>query len=71
MNELKQYNSFFNEIIHTINSARYEAYKSLNKHHIGLNFEIGKLIVRNQEDNNWEYLLLTNFQKISTNKLMV
>jgi predicted nuclease of restriction endonuclease-like (RecB) superfamily len=53
MSELKQYNSFFNKIIQTINSARYEAYKSLNKHHIGLNFEIGKLIVKNQKVNNW------------------
>lgn len=53
MSDLKQYNNFFNEIIQTINSARYEAYKSINKHHIGLNFEIGKLIVKNQEVNNW------------------
>lgn len=53
MNGLGQYNSFFNEIIQTISSARYEAYKSLNKHHIGLNFEIGKLIVKNQEANDW------------------
>ena len=53
MNDLKLYNNFFNEIIQTINSARYEAYKSLNKHHIGLNFEIGKLIVKNQEVNDW------------------
>lgn len=53
MSDLKQYDNFFNQIIHTINSAKYEAYKSLNKHHIGLNFEIGKLIVKNQESNNW------------------
>jgi len=53
MSELKHYDNFFNEIILTINSARYEAYKSLNKHHIGLNFEIGKLIVKNQDINNW------------------
>lgn len=53
MSDLKQYNSFFNEIVQTINSARYEAYKSLNKHHIELNFEIGKLIVKNQDTNNW------------------
>ena len=33
--------------------ARYNAYKSLNKHHIGLNFEVGKLIVKNQEINDW------------------
>ena len=53
MNDLKQYNNLFNEIIQTINSARYEAYKSLNRHHIGLNFEIGNLIVKNQDANNW------------------
>ena len=53
MNDLKLYDNFFNEIIQTISSARYEAYKSLNKHHTGLNFEIGKLIVKNQEVNNW------------------
>lgn len=53
MSNLQSYKSFFNEIVQTINSARYEAYKSLNKHHIGLNFEIGKLIVKNQSTNNW------------------
>ena len=53
MSELQSYNIFFNEIVQTINSARYEAYKSLNRHHIGLNFEIGKLIVKNQSTNNW------------------
>ena len=53
MSNLIQYNNFFNEIIQTINSARYNAYKSLNKHHIGLNFEVGKLIVKNQEINDW------------------
>lgn len=53
MSNLKQYDNFFDEVIQTINSVRYEAYKSLNKHHIGLNFEIGKLIVKNQDTNNW------------------
>lgn len=53
MNDLEQYNYFFSEVIQTINSARYQAFKSLNRHHIGLNFEIGKLIVKNQEVNNW------------------
>ena len=63
MNDLKQYSSFFNEIIQTINSARYEAYKSLNKHHIGLNFEIGKLIVKNQEVNNWGKSIVDTLSK--------
>jgi predicted nuclease of restriction endonuclease-like (RecB) superfamily len=63
MNDLKQYDSFFNEIIQAINSARYEAYKSLNKHHIGLNFEIGKLIVKNQEVNNWGKSIVDTLSK--------
>jgi|SRR5690554_377012 len=63
MNDLKQYSSFFKEIIQTINSARYEAYKSVNKHHIGLNFEIGKLIVKNQETNNWGKSIVDTLSK--------
>ena len=63
MSELKQYNNFFNEVIQTINSARYEAYKSLNKYHIGLNFEIGKLIVKNQEVNNWGKSIVDTLSK--------
>ena len=50
MSDLKQYNNFFEEIVKTINSARYEAYKSLNKHHIGLNFEIGKGRVKKKKE---------------------
>ena len=53
MSELTAYNEFFRAVIDTINSAKYEAYKSLNKYHIGQNFELGKLIVKNQEKNNW------------------
>lgn len=53
MSELTAYNDFFKAVIDTINSAKYNAYKSLNKYHIGQNFELGKLIVKNQEKNNW------------------
>lgn len=63
MNDLKPYNNFFSEIIQTINSARYDAYKSLNKHHIGLNFEIGKLIVKNQKANNWGKSIVETLSK--------
>ena len=63
MSDLKQCNNFFNEIVQTINSARYEAYKSLNKHHIGLNFEIGKLIVKNQNTNNWGKSIVDTLSK--------
>ena len=51
MNKLSAYSSFFGEIIDTINSARYQAFKSLNKFHIGQNFEIGRIIVENQDKN--------------------
>lgn len=51
MNDLNVYNNFFKEVIETIDLVMYEAYKSINKHHIGLNFEIGKLIVKNQDSN--------------------
>ena len=63
MKDLKPYNSFFNEIIQAINSAKYDAYKTLNKHHIGLNFEIGKLIVKNQDANNWGKSIVDNLSE--------
>ena len=53
MNKISAYNNFFKEIIDPINSARYNAFKSLNKYHIGQNFEIGRIIVENQERNQW------------------
>lgn len=53
MNNISAYNSFFDEIIRTINSARYQAFKSMNKFHIGQNFEIGRIIVENQEKYHW------------------
>ena len=63
MKDLKPYNNFFNEIIQAINSAKYDAYKTLNKHHIGLNFEIGKLIVKNQDANNWGKSIVDNLSE--------
>jgi predicted nuclease of restriction endonuclease-like (RecB) superfamily len=53
MSKISAYSKFFKEIIDTINSARYQAFKSLNKHHIGQNFEIGRIIVENQKRNQW------------------
>jgi len=50
---INNYNAFITEIINIINSARYDAFKSINKHHIGLNFEIGNQIVINQEKFGW------------------
>jgi hypothetical protein len=42
MNKLSAYNSFFAEIIKTINSAGYQAFKSLNKFHNGQHSNIFK-----------------------------
>lgn len=53
MNKLSAYNNFFGEIIDTINSARYQTFKSLNKFHIGQNFEISRIILENQDKNKW------------------
>ena len=53
MDKVSAYNNFFKEIIDTINSARYQAFKSINKFHIGQNYEIGRIIIENQKTNNW------------------
>ncbi len=63
MNKISAYNSFFREIIDTINSARYQAFKSLNKFHIGQNFEIGRIIVENQERNQWGQSIVDTLSK--------
>lgn len=63
MNDLTTYNDFFKEVVNTINSAKYEAYKALNKYHIGQNFEIGKLIVQNQEKNDWGKSIVDTLSK--------
>ena len=63
MNELTTYNEFFNEIIETINKAKYKAYKSLNKFHIEQNFEIGKIIVANQKKYGWGKSIVDRLSK--------
>jgi len=63
MNELTTYKSFFQSIIDTINSAKYKAYKSVNKFHIEQNFEIGKIIVQNQNKNNWGKSIVDTLSK--------
>ncbi len=70
MNKISAYNSFFGEILDTINSARYQAFKSLNKFHIGQNFEIGRLIVENQDKNQWGQAIVDTCRKTLINKWM-
>ncbi len=53
MSEIVAYKDFYTEIIDTINARRYKAFKSLNKHHIEHNFELGEIIVKHQEKQNW------------------
>jgi len=45
INDFSNYNELLKNMLETIHAARYRAYQSLNKHHISLNFSIGKLIV--------------------------
>jgi uncharacterized protein (UPF0335 family) len=63
MKKLTAYNNLFQEIIETINSSRYKAYKSLNRFHIGQNFEIGRIIVKSQQKNEWGESIVDTLSK--------
>ena len=63
MNELMIYKEFFNEVVETINRARYKAFKSLNRFHIVQNYEIGEIIVRNQEKYGWGKSIVDTLSK--------
>ena len=63
MSDLETYKEFFQDVIDTINNAKYEAFKSVNKFNIGQNFEIGKLIVQNQKKNNWGKSIVDKLSK--------
>jgi hypothetical protein len=63
MDKLSAYNNFFKEIIDTINSAKYQAFQTLNKIHVGQNFEIGRIIVVNQEKYNWGHSVVDTLSK--------
>ena len=57
------YQALFNQIIGTINSSRFKAFKAVNKHLILLNFEVGKLIVESQDKNNWGKSIVDTLSK--------
>ena len=67
MDKLSVYNSFFREIIDTINSAKYQAFKTLNRIHIGQNFEIGRIIVENQQKHRWGQSIVDTLSKAIRN----
>ncbi len=47
------YKQFFNKIVQKIENARYQAFQSINRHNITLNFELGKTIVTEQDKYSW------------------
>lgn len=49
----KAYKELFERIVDAINNTNVRVYKSLTQHQLSLNFEIGKLIVESQEEQNW------------------
>ena len=51
--ETQNYKDFFNEIIATIERARYDAFKSVNYSQINQNFTLGKIIVERQKEFGW------------------
>ena len=57
------YKVLFNKIIETINASRFKAFKAVNKHLISLNFEVGKLIVDSQTENNWGKSIVDTLSK--------
>lgn len=63
MSEIIAYKDFYTEIIDTINARRFKAFKSLNKHHIEHNYELGEIIIKHQEKHNWGQSVV---EKLST-----
>ena len=65
----EEYTSFFNSIVDAINSTRYQASRSLNRHIVSLNFEIGRLIVINQEKYGWGKAIVDSLSKDINKKI--
>ena len=68
MQNLPAYNSFFSEVIKTINSKWYQAFKSLNKFHIGQNFEIEIILCPLKDNLEVEYALKTSNKPIGVSE---
>ena len=61
--EVTSYKKLFNEVIEIIEKTRIKAYKSLTQHQLLLNFEIGKLIVKNQSEQSWGKSIVDDLSK--------
>lgn len=51
--EITDYKKLFSEVLNVIEKTQIKAYRSLTKHQLSLNFEIGRLIVESQEKQGW------------------
>lgn len=56
----KDYAEFVRQIKERIRSAQYEALKAVNKEHIALYWDIGKMIVEKQEKLGWGKAIVEN-----------
>ena len=61
--KITNYKELFNKVIQVIDETRIKAYKSLTQHQLSLNFEIGKLIVRSQEEQGWGKSIVDDLSK--------
>ena len=63
--EITNYKKLFDDVIQVIEKTRIKAYKSLTKHQLSLNFDIGE-ISRVKKNKVWGKELLMIYQKILT-----
>ena len=61
--DFNSYQSFFNEVVAVINTERFKASQSLNKHQITVNFELGRCIVRSQAEHGWGKSIVDTLSK--------
>lgn len=54
------YKSFFNEVKERIHQAQYDAFRSVNKEHISMCWDIGKMIVEKQKKYGWGKSIVEN-----------
>ncbi len=59
----QDYNDFFNDVIATIEKARYDAFKSVNYNQIKQNFRIGQIIVERQNKFGWGKSIVEKLSK--------
>lgn len=61
--EITNYKKLFDNVIQIIQKTHIKAYKSLTKHQLTLNFEIGRIIVEGQEKQGWGKSVVDDLSK--------